>query len=367
MTTNLPLKHYPAFTARIPDHLVETGETWINDFNIDNDVNKERKESVKNWWMSNLYRADTLYARNTMCFWVNFFSVHINTFGYANRAYRHLETLNNYCLGNFRDMIVDVILKQTVTHFTKKTKPAGEKLADAILNFILGICIAGPDHRKYMSKEKMKRFRKLLNEWDVLCDKMMLAGNKHKAAHHHEFIVDDFIHTSPVKAFVAEINSFIDKIFDVTPVAEHVTKKLVVWLSSQPIDKNADHEFIQSAGNVFKKSGYSIYELVDYVSTRIENRVSTPVEFVIRKVKEGRSYKCNTVNDCHNYPFYHWLNQQALFLGQDASDTPSPSAVWTAYDLSPAQKIWMEETMVMKRSEIKNMLPPTMVHAGKIH
>lgn len=360
MNTNLPLKDYTAYNAQCPDYLINMGETWVFDFSTDSVVNRERKESLKNWWMGVLYGADASYSRTMLLFWVNFFSIENHKIPYATRAFKHLETIRSYHLENFKEMLADVILKQTLMLYIKKIKTNKESLQDSVIDIILRQYTVGPLFNIYTSKEKIKRLRRLLNEWSIICDKLMLQSNKSKQIDYFEFNVDMFMHTNPVNEFISELYLFIDKLFNATPVAENVVRKLIIWLSNEELDENNDHELIRSASDLFEKSGFAIIDLVSYLAERIffdptrykKAEIKSPAEFVIMALKESKLYSKDITNDIADYPFYSRMRKHVELLGQDPSDVPD-SGRWIDYTLCSAQRVWLNDEMVKKRHFLK--------------
>lgn len=169
-----------------------------------------------------------------------------------------------------------------------------------------------------------------------------------------------FMHTNPVKDYISELNLFLDKLFSATPVAEHVTRKLFIWLSNHDIDENIEKEIILPAGALFRKSGYALNVLVDCLVKMIKpeidrfnkSMVRSPAEFLIDMVKEARLCENCKENDTNSYPFFNWLCEQAAFLGQDVGDV-CESEIWNDYNLSPAQNTWLSDEMMNRRLSLK--------------
>jgi hypothetical protein len=353
MINNFPLKDYGTVNALHADHGVKHGQPWIFNENFDNQVNYSRKLSLKNWWTGVLYHSKRHNEVSAMLFWINYFYIQTNKFTNAIRVYRHLENIRSFALLNYRDMLAEMILNQTIVHFARKVRPADETLMESILRIILEQYIAGPEYLKYISKEKLKRLKKLLNEWDLICDTLMLSSRNQQKDQRPD--IHSFMHTSRVQAYLAELTVFLERLFQSMAVARHVAKKMFVWRNNIEHLNDRDNEIINNLAESFAGKNYSIEALLEEVDIEHGEGIITPTEYVFDFVNKHDNLPVHDSNSIMNYPYYEWLRLQIAQMGQETADVPEGLG-WTGYSLCPAQKIWLSPVTMQERTRQEKAL-----------
>ena len=326
----------------------------------DNEINIKRKDSLKNWWAGILYHTEKPVERSMLLFWLNFFSIEMRKTTFATRPYKYLDITRAYSLDSIHDMIVDTILSRILIQHAKKLKSPGMTLPGTMSEMLLKR-IVGPGYDKYTSKEKIKRLKRLLNEWNLICDTLMANSRNHELYLDFDLIV--FANITAVKEFIPELNIFIGKLLRFTPAALNISRKLFIWKNGRKYTDAEEETIILPASEVFESSSYNASKLCECIFQGKEDPVETPIDFVIRLVKKTNLFNALKPNDLANYPFYEWLRLQVEILGQDIMDIP-PGTCWFENTLSPAQQLWlnsrflnvkdeMQETIVSSLQEIK--------------
>ncbi len=100
-----------------------------------------------------------------------------------------------------------MIFESNLNALCKKDKVGIERLQDVFLNTLLSQYLVGADYLQYTSKEKIKRFKKLLNQWNLIHDSSMISSKKSKTAGSEDG-VNAIMQTLPVEQFIGELHDF---------------------------------------------------------------------------------------------------------------------------------------------------------------
>lgn len=354
MLSSLPLKDYTAYEASHSDYLVPYGETWVNDFSIDNHVNMHRKASLGNWWTGILFNVQPNEDRSLLQFWPNFFSIEMVRMTYALRSFRYLDVIRNRYKTSFRDLLIDLILSQTIFHYVRKIRSTDNTMAQAISDIILRLYVVGPDYLQNTSKEKIKRLRRLLNQWSLICDTLMVPSRHQQERSHTDFDINVFSHLNPVQEYVDELHSFIEKLFLATPMPLHLARKMFVWMNNREVSPS-DSYILEEASHQFTNSDFNILSLYKSLNRHAPDQLQSPFEFVIRVVNRRSNEEARDLKKVENYNFFESIRLQVEALGQQVADVP-PGELWRDYQLSPGQQLWLSERLFDQRNQVIDSL-----------
>lgn len=346
MNNILPLKNYSTVHAQYPDHEVKRGETWIYHNSFDTYINARRHDCLKSWWMGVLYRSKNPIERWAMIFWENFLGIQSSKFTYATKSYRHYDIIRHFALGNYREMLCEIILMQTALYYVKKTKAQNVPVVDSLIQFFLRNYIAGPDYRKFTSGEKIKKLKKMLNEWNLIVDTL---PSKYKSR--PEYSINDynsFINHSAVREFIAELNVFMGKLLDYTHAGDHLAKKIFIWRHNRMFSEQELNNLITPAAGLFYQQKHELNTLVSNIYDSSGPLFESPVEFIIQLVEKSNDPHITASKETDNFELYERLQGLLPRLGQDIADLADGNE-WPDYSLAPAQQKWLAADIVIQR------------------
>jgi hypothetical protein len=344
MNNILPLKNYSTIHALYPDDEVKRGETWIYHNSFDNYINTRRHESLKNWWINVLYHAEDPMERWAMIFWENFLGIQSSKLTYATRSYRHYDIIRNFALGNYREMLCEIILMQTALYFVKKKREKNIPVTESLLHFILRNYVAGPEYIKYTSGEKIKRLKKLLNEWNLIIDTIQSQSKSRPEYSIYDY--NSFINHSAVREFIPELNAFMGKLLDYTHAGQHLAKKLFIWRYHRIFNEQELAHLILPASGIFHQQKHELHSLVSNIYNSAGSVAESPAEFVIRLAK--KSHEPGLILSGNHYEVYERLQHLLPQLGQQVADIPD-NYEWVDYLPAPVQQKWLGTDMMSQR------------------
>jgi uncharacterized protein (DUF1800 family) len=364
---SLPLKDYDSIQSPNPDQRVSLGTTWINDYNHDSVINDKRRYSLKNWLMGVLYQEKSLSLLPKMfIFWSDLFTLETKKINYLPRAFNHYSIIRTNALGNYKELLINVVTDQTMVYYLNRIMPSGEKSNDYIVRKILNEYCIGPEYQKFVSKEKIKRLTRLLSKWNLICDSMVLHFRNLKPREIYEAenikYQNAYFNKSDAREVIDEMGDILHRILKHPAAGLRLSRKLFCYFGNAELIEQFEKKLIEPAANVFTSSGYDIREWLKsfflndhfYHPSLKGGTPKSPIEFLFTLCKQTDLYSPSS-NSFANYPYWDWLRFKAETLGQDMGDPPGAGGL-PAYNQHPYQQVWMNPESMYQRQLITERL-----------
>ncbi len=324
-----PLKDYLMTNANIPDSNIDFGKPWINDDNYDHSINQKRKDSLKNWFISKLYSDQEGLRPQMILFWNNFFSIELTKITFAIKAYNYFEIINRNALDNYKDLLIEMILDQTILHYVNKAKSQDQKLNEVFAEVILNEYTIGEKYFELIGKGKFRKLVRLLNEWSLISDSFALYSKKRKKNLINKLEYDSYLNTPVVKEFVIKLKMYFDFIFTFPEVSRNITKKIYQWFLHIDIDEEAEKKIIIPVSEIFASSKFDIKSLLNafFLNEYFYNKkytgciIKRPIDFVFGICKEFNIYTISIEDTIKDYYYWNFLRLQIESLGQSIGDS----------------------------------------------
>lgn len=341
----LPLKDYSAVNENNPDFKIAFGETWVNDINLDPQINARRKQSLKKWIISILFLHHRSLRPRMWLFWQYYYPLQLSKISIATKAYDYYLTLFHHSLENYKELLSNQITSFAWLEYHKKIKKGNVSVFRYQAHKILQNCLFGPEYETYISKDRIKKFTRLLNEWSHINDNLVLTASKRSADINDEELrqynnlnlPDIFLQKPVLRDYMSELQDFISRLLQHEKVAELLSQRLYQWFVHPDIETQAARDMIHSLTNSTLVNQYDIKNILTtlfnhenfYTIDSYGALPKTPIYFLTGICHELDCVQTATGERLQNYPLWEWILTQAEWLDQPIgeNDYPSPTPV----------------------------------------
>lgn len=362
-----PVNHYQNITA--DPQLVKLGDTWVN-MDYHGTVNYRRQQSLRYWWMQNMWFQKRTIEEKMILFWHNHFVTELDIYVNAQMGYKYLETLRKYALGNFREMVkavtIDPAMLRYLNGYKSTKKSPDENYARELQElFTLG---KGPGS-KY-TEEDVKQAARILtgHRYTYVNTAYFFQASDHDTS---DKTFSSFYGNKVIKGRTGadgqlETNELIDMILDSDEVSRHIVRKLYRFFVYYDITEEIEHDFIQPLAKLFKAGNYEIKPLMTaffksehfYDPGLFGAVIMSPIDFMLKTVKRLEvALPSQKTNLYENYALIEYLKSAGVSTNQHIGDPPGVAG-WPAYYQTPLfHQIWINSDTLQKRiAFLRNLL-----------
>jgi len=260
----LPLKVYetdPATVATDPDWSVAAGRTWIDAITTSRDVNKERRDSLKSWWMNNMMNQPTSVEEKMILFWSNHVTIEFQMVNNGIICYRYLQLLRQHGMGNFKTLIKEITINAGMLiylngYVNSKLAPDENYARELQELFTLG---KGPE--SLYTEDDVKAAARVLTGYQV----DLFGGSTYFTLSRHDtepkqfssFYNNTVISRSPAEAAL-EVDDLMDMIFTKEEVSKNICRRLYRYFVYHDITPDTEASIITPLAQTFRNNNYEI-------------------------------------------------------------------------------------------------------------
>lgn len=365
-----PVKEYSSASALTqPDTLINAGQTWVNDPNVDGTITSLRRSSFKKWWMGVMINQDRSIREKMTLFWHNHFATEMTDVSYPNYVYFHHNLLRTNALGNFKiltraitlDPAMLVYLNGQVNTATAPDENYGRELQE------LFCCGKGPDS-KY-TEDDVKMAAKVLTGWrnnsTTFSSYFTLSRHDTTSKQFSSFYNNTIITgRTTTNAGDAELDDLLNMIFATNEVSKYICRRIYRWFVYYEIDANTEANIITPLANIFKANNYEIKPVLDallksehfFDVANMGCQIKSPVDLVVGMCRELNVQFQPRTDYISNYGHWSYLATWAANMQQNIGDPPDVSG-WKAYYQEPQfYEIWINSDTLPKRNQFTDTM-----------
>ena len=363
-----PLKTYTVSNLTTPttdaDWSVPLGRTWANSPTSSGSVNSARRQTLKAWWLNNMINQPRSIEEKMILFWSTHFAIEFDTVNTATLNYKYLQTLRQYCLGNFKAFTKAITLDPAMLiylngYLNTKTAPDENYARELQELFTMG---KGP--QSLYTEDDVKAAAKVLTGYDV--DKSTATSffkeNKHdtnpkqfSAAYNNTII------NRPIADATLELDDLLDMIFNVNEVSKYICRRLYRFFVYDDITAETELNIITPLAATFKNNNYEIqpvlaqlfksahfFDVLQYGAT-----IKSQVDYIVGMARECKINFPPKSNPILLYKHVGYLSNNILpTLNQDIGDPPNVSGFAAYYQTPLFDKIWVDSDTFTKRQAL---------------
>lgn len=342
---------------------IKEGETWINALYGDGDVNFRRRQSLRYWWIQNMWFQQKTLEEKMILFWHNHFATQIEIYDVARSAYLYQNTLRKHAFGNLKEFVKAISIDPAMLEYLNGQKNGKESPDENYARelqelFTIG---KGPESN--------------YNEADVRAAARVLTGHRYDWRT-ITYNFNAFEHDTQDKAFSAyygnkvikgrtgqdgklELDDLIEMIFQKEEVSKFIVRKLYRFFVYYEINGQVEKEFIEPIAKLFRESNYEIKPMIKaFLGSKhvldsgfYASSISSPLENIVKTLRQFMPLlPPRSESIYYNYSMTGVLMRQAEGAQQYIGDPPTVAG-WAAYYQAPLyNQLWINADTYQKRS-----------------
>ncbi|MFT3681537.1 MAG: DUF1800 domain-containing protein [Ferruginibacter sp.] len=351
-----------------PDLSVPAGSTWVRTPTYLSAINRQRRESIKTWWLNNMINQPRSIEEKMILFWSTHLTIEFSSVGGAVISYQYLQLLRKYALGNFKVFIKEITLNPAMLiylngYVNNKTAPDenyGRELQEL---FTVG---KGPD--SHYTEDDVKAAARVLTGYgaDIDYGVYNFNINKHDTnpKQFSAFYDNTVISRSPAEAQL-EVDDLINMIFSKEEVSKNICRRLYRYFVYHDITAETEAAIITPLAQTFRDNNYEIkpvllqllksehfFDVLQYGGT-----IKSGVDFAVGLVRE-----CGIKLPPKSNPLllHKHLNYfVTTFLAnaeQNIGDPPNVSGFPAYYQTPFFGELWINTDSYTRRKSLTGLL-----------
>lgn len=376
-----PIKAYTTNTtdtpANDPDWGVPTGATWVNTHTNSGAVESYRQESLKVWWLNNLFNQPRSIEEKMILFWSTHLTIEFDTTNYGRMCYVYLNLLRQYATGNFKNLVKDITINPAMLIYLngyQNTKNAPDENYARELQelFTLG---KGPGSQ-YTEADVQAAARVLTGyQVNASTNSAYFTPSRHdinpkqfSAFYNNQIIYRPLAADGPL-----EVDDLINMIFNQNEVALYMCRRIYRYFVYGNISTDVENNVIIPLANTFRTNNYNIKPVLDQLFKsehffdvlQFGAVIKSGVDFVAGLVRECKIKMPPKTNPQLHHRHVTYLANNILPLQEQDMGDPPNVAGWSAFHQDPTyDKNWITTDTFSKRQALINQLVNTGYSSG---
>ncbi len=237
------------------------GQTWVS-APFDPNVNTNRAFSLVAWEVGNMVNQSKSLEEKMVLFWLNHFGTNLQVYVDARFGYKHVSTIRQYCLGNFKSLVKAITVDPAMLRFLNGEKNTKAKPDENYGRELMELFTIGKDGGQKYSEDDVREAARVLTGYRILTNNV-------------SYVFDPSKHDTTTKVFSGlfnyatiagksgnageqELDDLLNMIFAVPDVALYICRKLYRFFMYYEIDAAVETNVIVPMADAFRNSGYDI-------------------------------------------------------------------------------------------------------------
>lgn len=379
-----PLKTYNnSTTPGDPDAGIPTGNTWVNTNTTAGNINGQRRQSLKNWWMGLLVNSERNILEKMTLFWHNHFATETTDIGNGIWCYQNNLALRTHALGNFKSFVKDITTNTGMLRYLNgylNSKKAPDENYGRELQELFTVGKGKDGASQTYSEADVKAAARVLTGWviDTTQNISVFNSNRHDPTNKvfSSFYKNKVItgRTGP-DAGAQELDDLVNMICDADETALHICRKLYRWFVYYEINEATEINVIAPLAQVFRSNNYDIRPVLTAL-LKSEHffdplnqgcLIKNPMDFIAGFCRVFSIQFPPASNIINNYLMWQFLQGSGTSLQQNIGDPPAVAGWPAYYQLPQMHELWINSDTLPKRNQLTDILINTgYTRKGKI-
>lgn len=379
-----PLKTYSnSTTPGDPDAGIPTGNTWVNTNTTAGNINGQRRQSLKNWWMGLLVNSERNILEKMTLFWHNHFATETTDIGNGIWCYQNNLALRTHALGNFKSFVKDITTNTGMLRYLNgylNSKKAPDENYGRELQELFTVGKGKDGASQTYSEADVKAAARVLTGWvvDATQNISVFNSNRHDPTNKgfSSFYKNKVItgRTGP-DAGAQELDDLVNMICDADDTALHICRKLYRWFVYYEINEATETNVIAPLAQVFRSNNYDIRPVLTAL-LKSEHffdplnqgcLIKNPMDFIAGFCRVFSIQFPPASDIINNYLMWQFLQGSGTSLQQNIGDPPAVAGWPAYYQLPQMHELWINSDTLPKRNQLTDILINTgYTRKGKI-
>lgn len=379
-----PLKTYSnSTTPGDPDAGIPTGNTWVNTNTTAGNINGQRRQSLKNWWMGLLVNSERNILEKMTLFWHNHFATETTDIGNGIWCYQNNLALRTHALGNFKSFVKDITTNTGMLRYLNgylNSKKAPDENYGRELQELFTVGKGKDGASQTYSEADVKAAARVLTGWvvDATQNVSVFNSNRHDPTNKvfSSFYKNKVItgRTGP-DAGAQELDDLVNMICDADETALHICRKLYRWFVYYEINEATETNVIAPLAQVFRSNNYDIRPVLtallkgEHFFDPLNQGclIKNPMDFIAGFCRVFSIQFPPASDITNNYLMWQFLQGSGTSLQQNIGDPPAVAGWPAYYQLPQMHELWINSDTLPKRNQLTDILINTgYTRKGKI-
>lgn len=332
-----------------------------------------RLESVRAWWIRQMLNSGRSIREKMTLFWYNHIPVQFTEAPFGSMLYRYNKLYREQALGNFKTMMRAITLDPAMLIYLNGYLNAASAPDENYAREIQELFVIGKDLPDHFTEDDVKAAARLLTGWrtDGFTTYFFATehdiGDKQFSAFYGNRLIKGPGQIDP-NAGAAELDEFLDMLFDHPEAARYVCRKLYRFFVYHEIDAQTEQNVIEPLAQIFRTNNYDILPVLDVLFKSehffdVLNRgavIKSPVDMVVGLFKLFGVTLPGNADLLDNFAISLQMGVRMADMLQQPGDPPNVAG-WQAYYQKPfLDKLWINTATLPERGRFTD----TMVFAG---
>ncbi|MCS6819955.1 MAG: DUF1800 domain-containing protein [Chitinophagales bacterium] len=348
------------------------GQTWVNaSFDVSSNVN--RALSLLAWCTRNMAKQARSIEEKMVLFWLNHFGTNIQVYVDARFGYKHVATIRQHCLGNFKDMVKAITLDPAMLRFLNGDRNTKNRPDENYARELFELFTIGKDGGQKYEESDVIEAARVLTGYRILSNSVTYTfdSSKHDTGNKQFSALFNYrtIAGKSGSAGQQELDELLDMIFQVNDTALFICRKLYRYFVYYEIDAQVEANVIVPMANVFRTSGYDIkaplrllfnseHFFDDYNLGAV---IKQPMDLLIGSLRETNAIMPSGSDFQAEYSIWQQFGLYGGTALQQLVLAPPTVAGWQPFHQEPNyHQLWISTVTLPLRNQFTDLL----VYAG---
>ena len=359
-----PLNNYG--TGSNVDPNLPFGSTWVNDTVEPANLNGNRKDSLRAWWIGNILSQGRSLEQKMTLFWHNHFSTQLDIYNDGRYGYAHLEVLRTNALGNFQTLVnavsVDCAMLKYLNGYVNTKNAPDENYGRELQELFT----QGKGPNSLYTEADVEAAARVLTGWKINNTTVTsyFDSTKHDtnpkqfSAYYNNTVINDTTNGGQ-----NEIGQLITLLLATNECAEYICRCLYRNFVYYDIDSSVQTLIIEPMAAAFRNSNYDIKTVLSlllksehfYDSLNVGCFIKPPIDLMLGTMRMWNAVfpgsGTSNSNIATQYYMWRYMSSYASTAGQYLLDPPNVAG-WPAYYQAPEfHELWINSDTLPKRQQ----------------
>lgn len=366
-----PLKLYTpeaSTPASDPDLAVPFGSTWVDTPTLTSTINRQRRDTIKTWWLYNMIHQPRSIEEKMILFWSTHVTLEFATVGGGFVAYQYMQLLRKHALGNFKTLIKEISINPAMLIYlngnvNNKTAPDENYARELQELFTLG---KGPGSQ--YTEDDVKAAARVLTGYgsNTIYGVYNFTISKHDTSpKQFSSFYDNTIISRPPEQGELELDDLINMIFSKEEVSKNICRRLYRYFVYHDITGDAETNIIEPLAKTFRDNNYEVKPVLEQLlksqhffdALQYGDTIKSGIDFVAGLIRE-----CGIKLPPKSNPFLLYKHLNYLTTGvlanieQNIGDPPNVSGFPAYYQVPFFDELWINTDSYARRKSFTDML-----------
>lgn len=356
-----PLNNYS--TPNIQDPNIPLGQTWVNDVSNGGQASFSRLLSFKSWAVGQITNQTPTIREKMTLFWHNHFATESLIVGDARGVYKLDNYLRLNCLGNFKNMVIEVSKDPSMLVYLNGFRNSKVAPDENYARELFELFTLGKDEGMQYTENDVIAAARVLTGWRI--NPIEVSSFFQASTHDSDnkqfssFFGNKQITGKTGAAGANELTELIELIFERDLlIAKYLSRKIYRFFAHYAITTTIENNIIVPMANAIIQNNWEIKPALAllfksehfYDNGHIGSQIKNPLDFIVGFGKLlDAAIPAELVAQ---YAGWNLINNFCASQGLNYGDPPSVSG-WPAYYQTPKyHQFWINADTLSKRKQV---------------